>query len=223
MSKHTTKRCARCGISKSTANFNKRRSAHDGLQAYCRECQKAKATAYYAADPEGQRQRVADYRSANPEKVRASTYRRYWADPEAARARAIEQHRRTDPEVKRRWGRDNYARHRAKLIAKAAKYAALNPARVRRYKDKWQQANPLKRREMKHRRRAREYATQIAPINLEAIYHRDHGICHICHNPVPAARLHYDHVIPLARGGTHTEDNIKVSHARCNLKKGANI
>lgn len=66
-------------------------------------------------------------------------------------------------------------------------------------------------------------ATVSEPVNYDAIYRRDRGICHICLNPVPKSRLHFDHVIPLSKGGPHTEANIKVSHARCNLKKGAKI
>lgn len=34
---------------------------------------------------------------------------------------------------------------------------------------------------------------------------------------------HLDHVIPLSRGGAHSEDNIRVTHARCNLKKGTKL
>lgn len=29
-----------------------------------------------------------------------------------------------------------------------------------------------------------------------------------------------DHVIPLSKGGTHTWDNVKLAHKRCNSKKG---
>lgn len=33
--------------------------------------------------------------------------------------------------------------------------------------------------------------------------------------------LHIDHVIPLVKGGSHTLENVRPSHAICNLKKGA--
>lgn len=58
-------------------------------------------------------------------------------------------------------------------------------------------------------------------VDYATIYQRDKGICHICHNPAPKSRLHFDHVIPVSKGGAHTMGNIKVSHARCNLKKGS--
>lgn len=32
---------------------------------------------------------------------------------------------------------------------------------------------------------------------------------------------HVDHVVPLSRGGAHVEGNLQLTHAVCNLKKGA--
>ena len=32
-----------------------------------------------------------------------------------------------------------------------------------------------------------------------------------------------DHVIPLARGGTHSNDNIRPAHAKCNLRKSSKL
>lgn len=44
-------------------------------------------------------------------------------------------------------------------------------------------------------------------------------MCHICKTAVDDSLLHYDHVVPLARGGAHTNENIAVSHAVCNIRK----
>lgn len=59
-----------------------------------------------------------------------------------------------------------------------------------------------------------------------------HGTkCHLCGKDVDltATRrvgffgwengLHLDHVVPLSRGGSDELDNVKPSHARCNIKK----
>lgn len=67
-------------------------------------------------------------------------------------------------------------------------------------------------------------------ISLERLHKRDKGICHICKNKVDM-NLNtnddmygsIDHVIPLAKGGTHTWDNIKLSHRICNSIKGAEV
>ena len=67
-------------------------------------------------------------------------------------------------------------------------------------------------------------------ISLEKLYKRDKGICHICTDKVNM-NLNtndnmygsIDHVIPLAKGGTHTWDNVKLAHRICNSIKGAEV
>lgn len=58
------------------------------------------------------------------------------------------------------------------------------------------------------------------------IFERDGWTCHICGDPVDRnaevpdlAAPTLDHVIPLARGGRHTETNIKTAHFYCNSVK----
>ena len=73
-------------------------------------------------------------------------------------------------------------------------------------------------------------------ITLEKLFKRDKGICHICnitcnyndyrHNEnnafiAGATYPSQDHVIALANGGTHTWDNVKLAHKRCNELKNA--
>jgi hypothetical protein len=63
-------------------------------------------------------------------------------------------------------------------------------------------------------------------INLKDLYLRDGGRCHICGMQVlmdgDSNNNYYgsiDHVIPTAKGGTHTWDNIKLAHRICNSVK----
>lgn len=52
---------------------------------------------------------------------------------------------------------------------------------------------------------------------------RDRGRCGICRKPIRARkgpmRPSVDHIIPLARGGTHELANLQAAHYRCNLSK----
>lgn len=72
-------------------------------------------------------------------------------------------------------------------------------------------------------------------ITLDSLIVRDNGVCHICSNKVDkddymtndGGYLIYgnmypsiDHVIPIAKGGTHTWDNVKLAHRLCNSLKG---
>jgi len=53
------------------------------------------------------------------------------------------------------------------------------------------------------------------------IIERDGHVCHICGGEVEPGDIHLDHVLPLALGGTHHPDNLRVAHSRCNLSKRA--
>lgn len=66
-------------------------------------------------------------------------------------------------------------------------------------------------------------------ITLENLYRRDNGICYLCGctcewNDITdgnAGNMYpsIDHVIPLAKGGTHTWDNVRLAHRGCNILK----
>lgn len=82
------------------------------------------------------------------------------------------------------------------------------------------------KREAKHRRRARKRGAFVAPVFRLTIYRRDNWRCHLCSKPVRrdvvaphplSATL--DHVIPLARGGTHEPANVRTAHYLCNARK----
>jgi len=81
-----------------------------------------------------------------------------------------------------------------------------------------------------HIRRANKRANAYESVNRDVVLERDHWICYLCGDNIPAAEkwpaplsASMDHVIPLARGGAHTYENIKSAHLSCNISKGARI
>jgi 5-methylcytosine-specific restriction endonuclease McrA len=49
-------------------------------------------------------------------------------------------------------------------------------------------------------------------------------VCHICGDDILTwADLHFDHVIPIVKGGAHSVENILPSHAVCNMQKGSRL
>ncbi len=83
------------------------------------------------------------------------------------------------------------------------------------------------RRDERDRRRARKKAAYVAPVHRKDIYERDRWQCQICNEdvdreaevPHPWAAV-IDHVIPLAKGGTHQPSNVQCAHYWCNSVKG---
>lgn len=50
---------------------------------------------------------------------------------------------------------------------------------------------------------------------------RDKYVCRLCHNPEPRANS-VDHIIPKARGGSDSMNNLQAAHMECNQRKNAN-
>lgn len=85
-------------------------------------------------------------------------------------------------------------------------------------------------RAAKDRRRARKRAAFVAPVNRAAIFERDAWTCQLCGFPVVADAVVpdfeapvIDHVVPLARGGTHEPSNVQCAHFLCNSYKSDRV
>jgi len=61
-----------------------------------------------------------------------------------------------------------------------------------------------------------------------AVFHRDKGICVFCKTDITKLinqqnGVHYDHVLPLAKGGMNDITNLQLLCENCNLKKAATL
>ncbi len=76
----------------------------------------------------------------------------------------------------------------------------------------------------------RERATALGvfcaeDVSYGRIYERDKDLpCYICGKPVLRQHvISFDHVIPITRSGSHTEENIRLVHHACNCRKSARL
>ena len=68
-----TKLCLRCGRTKNTSDFCQHKNRHDGLQVYCKACEKTYRQSYYLKNRERIIERTTQYHLAHPEqKIKAS-------------------------------------------------------------------------------------------------------------------------------------------------------
>jgi hypothetical protein len=71
-------------------------------------------------------------------------------------------------------------------------------------------------------------------ISLSSLIEKDNSICQLCGKPIDEEDFNYtdeghfiagpkypsiDHIIPVAKGGTHTIDNVQLAHRDCNYNK----
>lgn len=126
-----------------------------------------------------------------------------------------------------------YAEHRDELLEKLA--GPEERARMRAWQNADRAANREKYREKNRRERQgnevytlrnreasrrRQVGTTYSRILYSTVLERDGMTCHLCSGPIASLDdLHFDHVIPLAKGGEHTVENVRPSHALCNLRK----
>jgi HNH endonuclease len=107
---------------------------------------------------------------------------------------------------------------------KSKEWREANPERFAERRDAWSDSHRLQEnarlRVVSANRRNQMKVSIIEEVDYNEILIRDNYICHICGHVVIPSDVQFDHVVPLSRGGTHTYDNIKVSHSLCNRKKG---
>ena len=146
---------------------------------------------------------------ASAENRRAYCRKRYATDPEY-RNKALQRGKRRDKSkfnsYRREW------RKRAYVVKKE-----------RDYQKKWEAKHPRRNAEHSGLWRARKVATSVGPVDYTKTMKDARGKCQICLKPFGLEQINIDHIIPLARGGTHTQRNLQASHASCNRKKWAHL
>lgn len=124
-------------------------------------------------------------------------------------------------ELKLARDKKHYEQNKATILERNRKYYQNN-------KDK----HLIKSRVAKSRRRARVKGNGWAPYTEEQMLDKYGTICYLCNQEIDlqAPRssgapgweksLWKEHVVAIANGGSDTLDNVKPSHALCNLNKG---
>lgn len=112
-----------------------------------------------------------------------------------------------------------YVRKDGSILYRTSCMQCYNLTR-RAYYNQWRRTHKEYHRNNQSERRARQKGAKTTKVNFNEILMRDGSVCYLCNCSVPLYEIHYDHVLPLSRGGSHSVDNIKVTHAVCNLRKG---
>lgn len=174
-----------------------------------------------AQNPEKRREMLRSWLSKNPEKAREYKQKAYAKDPE----KFLQQKREwnaANPDKVKAFSRKNYERHAPKIKKRVVEWRALNPERAREYSRAWMQNNPDAVRAANHRRRARKEQAggSFTRQEVSKTFERQRGCCAICFKPL-SKKYHADHIIPLALRGSNNIENIQLTCAPCNLRKGA--
>lgn len=202
----TTKQCNRCRNTKPITEFSKNVRMRDGMCRMCKHCSKVATAAWRAANLERARASEIAYRAANRDKVRAAMAKYSAENADKIRARASA------------W----YAANPTRAKASRSKWYIANAEKVREATAKWQAENPKAVRVCAHNTRARrrEAGGKLSKGLTERLYKLQRGKCACCKKPL-GDDYHLDHIMPIALGGSNTDDNIQLLRATCNQQKHA--
>lgn len=112
--------------------------------------------------------------------------------------------------------------NRDKVSELNRKWREANPEKNSERNRKWREANPEKRKVLNHNRRARIKGNggTLSKAIVQTLMTLQKGKCACCGKSLKHGH-HLDHVIPIALGGTNTDDNVQLLTPACNLSKGS--
>lgn len=223
------KKCTKCGETKPRTDFNNSSSkkCKDGKFFWCRVCAAAANKAWRDRNAEKlNAKRRAEY-AKNPERTLKTMHDRYWRDPEARRA-ATAEWRDKNPEKRKVMSRTWYLNNveHAKAVTKARYFANRDELLV--YSRERSKEHYQKNKDQYYLRSAARRARKLgAGGNLtrgirKRLFASQNGRCVYC-GVVLGTSPHLDHIVPLVRGGAHSDDNVQLLCKPCNLSKGAKM
>jgi hypothetical protein len=208
--------------------ISKKEAKGQGLRRYFTGalCQKGHLSEKYVSDGgcaecalERANRRYAD----NTAGILKQSRERYQSDPGKIKAR-VAARREAEPEKVRAEKERDYARNKARYIAKAAEWAAANPEKVREYGRNWHKNNPLKsyasvvERRAKLKNRMPMWLSDKQKFDILAIYEKARTM-----SEETGVKYQVDHAVPL-RGklvsGLQVPWNLQVLTAFENQSKG---
>ena len=200
----TTKLCNKCGETKPLAGFSKDRSKRDGLSTICKCCRSAGHAEWRAKNPDQVKANYAAWYAANADKARSYSKEYRLAHPEQTKA-AVDAWRKENPD---------------KSKAAMARWSVANKDRKKELNHSWYLNNKTKVRVQRKNRKLRMKSGRLSVDIVEKLLKIQKGKCACCKKPL-GEDFHLDHIMPLALGGTNTNDNVQLLRKLCNLQKNA--
>jgi hypothetical protein len=202
----------------------------------CKHCANAASRAWTARNKDKARAAVAAWAEANKE--RRKEVKAAWraANRDRINARQVEYQRENREKVSAAiaaWVENNKERYKNtaaawraankdRLQAKRAEWKQANADKIKDTNAKWKAENKDAVKTYSRNRRARKANVGgVLSVDLsERLKKLQRNRCACCGKPLGRS-FHMDHIIPIARGGSNTDDNMQLLHDKCNLQKGA--
>jgi 5-methylcytosine-specific restriction endonuclease McrA len=226
--------CSKCQATKLLSEFsahNGAKSAKSGIRSTCKSCdfeynriyriknrEKVNATKREWASENKDKISNYDksYRKKNREKLILRSKQWYEANKDIANARAkiyrIE-NRDKKAAINKKWS----AANRDKTRAASKRWRERNPEKAKLVRLKNEAKHPFRGRLKQQKRRQRIRENGLFLVTQEDAKKLLSNMCFYCGGPSE----HIDHVVPIARGGSHSIGNLVGACQKCNQSKGS--
>jgi 5-methylcytosine-specific restriction endonuclease McrA len=194
------KPCGKCKQIKTAHDFNKNSSKKDGLGGECRACANANSRKYYLANREKSNAYSRSYRLANLQ-ARKSQELKYRAT------------RKTEKAI---YNHSYNKARKAEISVQKRKYYATHKVEKAAYDRAYEKAHPEADLKRKHSRRVLKSGNGTFRVTAKDLLRIRLSSCVYCGD---TGTSQVDHVIPIAKGGTHGIGNLQPLCASCNRAK----
>lgn len=168
---------------------------------------KEKQKRYAQLHPERVKETKANYHAANKEEIAAKKKAYRLANPEKIKALSAA----------------SRARNKEKRNASSREWNANNSEAVKENMGLWRSENKDKTQVHDQNKRARKLnnvgSGKLSSGLAKTLYAKQNGCCVYCKVRFVSKEYHLDHIMPLALGGAHADENIQLLCANCNLSK----
>jgi 5-methylcytosine-specific restriction endonuclease McrA len=194
------KTCRSCNLDKTLDNFHKSSDSSDGRKSRCKNCQKIQDKARYEKNAQKNRQRALAY---------------YYANQSLYAQKSAECYKRNRDQIAQSRSQKRLANlwHYKKL--ERASYAR-NAEAKRAWNREYSRHNLDKARVRNSRRRARLAGARTYLVSAKEMNKLYTQACLFCGS---RKEINIDHIIPLAKNGTHSIGNLMPLCDNCNSTK----
>lgn len=184
---------------------------------------KKRARDWYLKNKEKVLQQAKAWKKANPEKVKegAKVYR----DATKDRMKILTATwAKNNPEKVKEKSRRHYAKHADVMRERSKNYYANNPEKAKASRDKYRATHGYRIINSKSTAKRRALlcgeSGRVSKGLIDKLLALQRGRCTCCGEPL-GDEYQIDHIMPLALGGQHVENNLQLLHKKCNLQKHA--
>jgi len=198
--------CSKCNENKKLDEFYINSKGALGKASQCKKCKSTYGASRYQNNKEKILKSCKEYRDNNKEKRKAT----------------VKSYCQNNKEKISAYGYKWRSINKEKISKRMKLYDEINKEKKSiRYKQYAKNNPEVKIRSEAKRRAIKRLSSGKLSIGIkDKLYALQKGKCPCCKLPL-GDNYHLDHIMPLALGGSNTDDNVQLLRAKCNQQKGS--